>query len=67
MAYDIVQESVALIEAGRAEPVRSLTRRRRFAAMALDVSDDLAAAMFARRGVGCVHQEVHTLALRNDG
>ena len=67
MAYDIVRESVALIEAGRAEPVRSLTRRRRFAAMAVDVSDDVAATMFARRGVGCVHQEIHHLALRDDG
>jgi hypothetical protein len=67
MAYDIVQESVALIEAGRAEPVRSLTRRRRFAAMAVDVSDDVAVTMFARRGVGCVHQEMHVLALRDDG
>lgn len=66
MAYDVVQESVALIEAGRAEPVRSLTRRRRFTAMAVDVSDDVAATMFARRGVHCLHQEVHHLALRED-
>jgi hypothetical protein len=67
MAYDVVRESVTLIEAGCAEPVRSLTRRRRFAAMAVDVSDDVAVTMFARRGVGCVHQEVHHLALREDG
>src|SRR6201994_3485635 len=64
MAYDVVQESVALIEVGHAEPVRSLTRRRRFAAMAVDVSDDVAVTMFARRGVGCVQQETHVLALR---
>lgn len=64
VAYDILQESIALIEAGRAEPVRSLTRRRRFAAMGVDVSGDVAASMFARRGVGCIHQEIHVLALQ---
>jgi hypothetical protein len=65
VAYDILRESVALIKAGRAEPVRSLTRRRRFAAMGVDVSSDVAASMFARRGVGCIHQEIHVLALRD--
>jgi hypothetical protein len=65
MAYDLLQESVALIEAGRAEPVRSLSRRRRFAAMAVDVAGDVAVTMFARRGVGCVQQEIHVLALRD--
>ena len=63
MAYDVLRESVALIEAGRAEPVRSLTRRRRFAAMAVDVSDAVAVTMFARRGVGCVQKEIHVLTL----
>jgi hypothetical protein len=65
VAYDVLRESVALIEAGDADPVRSLTRRRRFAAMAVDVLDDLAVTMFARRGVGCVQQEIHMLALRD--
>src|ERR1700760_2566924 len=65
MAYDVVQESVALIEVGHAEPVRSLTRRRRFAAMAVDVSADVAVTMFARRGVGCIQRETHVLALRD--
>lgn len=64
MAYDLLQESVALIEAGHAEPVRSLSRRR-FAAMAVDVAGDVAVTMFARRGVGCVQQEIHVLALRD--
>jgi hypothetical protein len=64
VAYDVLRESIALIDAGHAEPVRSLTRRRRFAAMAVDVSDDVAVTMFARRGVGCVQQERHVLALR---
>lgn len=58
-------ESLALIESRRVEPVRRLTRRRRFAAMALDVVGDTAASMFARRGVGCIWQETHVLALRD--
>ena len=33
--------------------------------MAVDVSDDVAVTMFARRGVGCVQQETHVLALRD--
>lgn len=65
VAYDVLKESVALIESGRAQPVRRLSRRRRFAAMAVDVSGDVAASMFARRGVGCVQQEIHVLALRD--
>lgn len=65
VAYDVLRESVALIEAGRAVPVRSLSRRRRFAAMGVDVSGDVAASMFARRGVSCVHQEIHVLAFRD--
>jgi hypothetical protein len=32
--------------------------------MAVDVSDDVAVTMFARRGVGCVQEERHVLALR---
>ena len=65
MAYDALAESLALIESRRAEPVRSLSRRRRFAAMAFDVAADVAATMFARRGVGCIWQETHVLALRD--
>ena len=65
MAYDALKESLALIESRRVEPVRRLTRRRRFAAMALDVAGDTAVSMFARRGVGCVWQETHVLVLRD--
>lgn len=65
MAYDVLRESVALIEAGRAEPVRRLSRRRRFAAMGVDISGDMAVTMFARRGVGNIQQETHVLALRD--
>ena len=42
---------MALIEAGRAEPVRTLSRRRRFAAMAVDVAGDVAVTMFARQAL----------------
>jgi hypothetical protein len=65
VAYDPLAESVALIEAGHAEPVPRLSRRRRFAAMAVDVAGDVAACMFARRGVGCIWKEIHVLALRD--
>jgi hypothetical protein len=64
VAYDVLAESIALIEAGRAEPVPRLSRRRRFAAIAVDVAGDVAASMFARRGVGCVWKEIHVLAFR---
>ncbi len=64
VAYDALAESVALIESRYLEPVR-LSRRRRFAAMAVDVAGDIAATMFARRGVGCFWQETHVLVLRD--
>src|ERR1700733_13061239 len=65
MAYDVLAESVALIEAGRAEPMARLSRRRRFAPMAVDVDGDVAVTMFARRGVGRVVKKIHVLALRD--
>jgi hypothetical protein len=65
VAYDALAASVALIESRRLEPVRRLSRRRRFAAMGVDVLGDAAVSMFARRGVGCVWQDNHVLALRN--
>ena len=64
MAYDALAESVDLIASRRLVPVRRLSRRRRFAAMAVDVAGDVAASMFARRGVGCIWQEIHVLAWR---
>ena len=33
--------------------------------MTVDVDGDVAASMFARRGVGCIWQETHVLALRD--
>lgn len=65
MAYDALAESVRLIERGRLEPVLRLSRRRRFAPMAFDVSDDVAVTMFARRGAGCLWSDTHVLSKRD--
>jgi hypothetical protein len=65
LCFDALGESLALIESRRLEPVHRLSRRRRFAAMAVDVAGDMAACMFARRGVGCIWQETYVLALRD--
>ncbi|WP_200174102.1 hypothetical protein [Tomitella cavernea] len=64
MAYDALAESVALIESPSPTPIIRLSRRRRFAAMAVDVNGDVAATMFLRRGAGRVHEEIHILTLR---
>ncbi|NHA70085.1 hypothetical protein [Phycicoccus flavus] len=64
MAYDALGESVQLIESRELEPVVRLSRRRRFAAMSVDVADDVAVTTFARRGVGCVWSEAHVLVKR---
>ncbi|MGD9988691.1 hypothetical protein [Pseudonocardia sp.] len=66
MAYDLLAESIRLIESGlEADPVR-LSRRRRFAAVAYDVRDDVAATWFVRRGHNTFWHEFHTLT-RRDG
>ncbi|GAA3344946.1 hypothetical protein GCM10020358_50160 [Amorphoplanes nipponensis] len=61
MAYDREAESRKLIAGGLpARPV-SLSRRRRFAPLAVDVDGDIAAARFVRRGVSCYWDETHIL------
>ncbi|MBM6398818.1 hypothetical protein [Phycicoccus sonneratiae] len=67
MAYDALVESVRLIESRRLDVVPALSRRRRFAALAVDVAGDTAVTMFARRGVGCVWSETHVLTRREEG
>jgi hypothetical protein len=62
VAYDALTESVRLIEHGVQDDPSRLSRRRRFAALAVDVDGDVAAALFVRRGVGVSWQEVHVLA-----
>lgn len=66
MAYDVLAESVALIESRQLVRVQRLSRRRRFAAMSVDVDTEtgLAVTAFARRGVGCIWRDSHVLALR---
>ena len=62
MAYDAFAESVRLIQSRHVEPVFRLSRRRRFAPMAVDVAGDVAVTLFARRGVGCVLSETWVLS-----
>lgn len=65
MSYDALAESVILIRTRQARPVLRLSRRRRFAAMAVDVADDVATTMFLRRSVGCDVQESWVLTLQH--
>ncbi len=62
VAYDAFAESVRMIESRHVEPVFRLSRRRRFAPMAVDVAGDVAVTLFARRGVGCVLSEAWVLS-----
>lgn len=67
MAYDFVAESLRLIADGSPDrPVR-LSRRHRFAPVAVDVDGDVAATRFVRRGVGCFWDETHLLTRDGSG
>src|SRR4051812_22939246 len=61
MAYDYEAESRKLIAEGLPDRPVSLSRRRRFAPLAVDVDGDVAAARFVRRGVACYWDETHIL------
>ncbi|MEU4426556.1 hypothetical protein AB0F81_38535 [Actinoplanes sp. NPDC024001] len=61
MAYDFEAESRELITNGLPDRPVSLSRRRRFAPLAVDVDGDVAAARFVRRGVACFWDETHIL------
>lgn len=61
MSYDAVAESRRLIASGELTPATRLSRRRRHVPMAVDVADDIAVTMFARRSVGCNVEEIHVL------
>lgn len=61
MAYDALVESIALIEHGVPDAPAQLSRRRRFASLAVDVDGDVAGTCFARRRVGCVAVETWVL------
>ncbi|MGY1748310.1 hypothetical protein [Modestobacter sp. SYSU DS0511] len=64
MAYDALTESLALLEHGLPEAPPRLSRRRRFAPLAVDVDGDVACTMFARRSVGYVAEETWALVRR---
>lgn len=68
MSYDAREQSIGLIEGGLPSAPDRLSRRRRFAPIAVDVDGDLAVTMFARRGVGGeVWGDNWTLARRREG
>jgi hypothetical protein len=61
VAYDARAESERLILDGLPDrPVR-LSRRRRFAPVAVDIDGDVAATWFVRRGVACYWDDLHLL------
>jgi hypothetical protein len=62
VAYDALAESTALIAQGLPEAPPRLSRRRRFAALAVDVDDDVACTLFVVRGPGHFRFETHALA-----
>ncbi len=66
MSYDALAESIILIRTRQPPRVLHLSRRRRFAAMAVDVAGDAATTMFLRRSAGCDIQESWVLASRHD-
>jgi hypothetical protein len=67
VGYDILAESQRLIADGLPDrPVR-LSRRRRFAPVAVDVDGDIACTKFIRRGVGCCWDETHLLVRDDNG
>ena len=67
MAYDARSEGRRLIADGLPDrPVR-LSRRRRFAPVAVDVDGDVAATWFVRRGVACYWDEIHLFAHDHSG
>jgi hypothetical protein len=66
VAFDVSAESVRLIESRQVEAVPRLSRRRRFAPMGVEVVNDVAVTMFARRGIGCSLSETYVLSKRDD-
>ncbi|MBU2670659.1 hypothetical protein KOI35_44880 [Actinoplanes bogorensis] len=67
MAYDALAESVRLISLGPPLTFAALSRRHRFAPLAVDVDGDIAATRFLRRGVACWWDDIHLLSRTGDG
>jgi len=66
VAYDPLAESVRLLEHGLPEAPPRLSRRRRFAALSVDVDGNVASTLFVVRGPGHFRHETHLLT-RRDG
>ena len=64
MSYDALAESVAVIEHGLPTAPPRLSRRRRSAALAVDVDGDVACTWFTVRAPGGFRHETHALARR---
>src|SRR5690349_5051978 len=60
-------ESRRLIADGLPDRPVQLSRRRRFAPVAVDVDGDVAGTWFVRRGVGCFWDEIHLLVHQANG
>lgn len=67
VAYDALAESMRLIADGLPDQPVRLSRRRRFAPVAVDVDGDVAATRFLRRGTGCFWDEIHLLVQNGNG
>src|SRR3954451_15064569 len=67
VAYEVKAESRRLIADGLPDRPVQLSRRRRFAPVAVDVDDDVACTLFVRRGVGCFWDETHLLVRDDNG
>jgi hypothetical protein len=67
VAYDVQAESALLIASGLTEDPRRLSRRRRFAALGVDVDGDVACTVFVRRTPGGFALETHVLVRRGAG
>jgi hypothetical protein len=66
--YDVLAESVALLEGAPLADSARLSRRIRHVPLAVDRDGDVAATMFLRRGVSGVPEvDVHTLELTGGG
>ncbi len=67
MAYDYEAESRKLIAEGLPSRPVGLSRRHRFAPLAVDVDGNLAATRFLRRGVSSYSDDTHLLVRGADG
>lgn len=68
MHYDVLAESVRLLDGAAPAQSTRLSRRVRFLPLASDRDGDVAATMFLRRGVsGIPELDVHTLELTSHG